>query len=82
MGFYEVLEQCGNNAGISMQQLGVAMGRHKTYVAGAKSRGSVPSVHNAASMLDICGYGLYAIPKSEAPKDALQITIDNQGAEK
>ena len=78
MNFYDTLYSVAREAGISIERIGYKLGRTARYVGAAKSRGSVPSVDNAARMLDVCGYGLYAIPYSDAPVDALQITYEEQ----
>ncbi len=73
MNFYDVLETCGKNSGKSMQAVSVELGNARNHIANAKSRGSVPSVSNAAAMLKICGYNLAAIPCDNMPSDALPI---------
>ena len=78
MQFYDALEICGKTSGTSMQQVSAQLGHAKVYVAGAKSRGSVPSVDNAARMLGVCGYALCAIPHSDVTESMLQITPNSK----
>ena len=82
MSFYDILEACGKKSGVSMQTLSVELGNARNHIANAKSRGSVPSVSNAAKMLETCGFGLYVMPIDKAPKDAIQITYEDKETSK
>ena len=53
--------------------MGVALGHARSYVSAAISRGSVPSVDNAAAMLAACGWSLAAVPSGDVPPSALVI---------
>ncbi len=70
----ETVKQAAKNAGLSMDAIGLNMGLSRQYVSNTIARGSTPKADTLAKMLDVCGYGLYAMPKDKAPKDALQIT--------
>ena len=73
VGFYEVLDEVAARSGIATTRIGPAIGRARSYVSGNRARGSVPSVDNAAAMLDACGWSLAAVPPSAlviAPPDA------------
>ncbi len=74
MDAIDVLKQAASNAGIPITHIGVAMGKRPNYVSATATRNSTPKADTLARMLDVCGYGLYAIPYEDAPKDALQIT--------
>ncbi len=73
MEFYEALTEAAECAGLSLSSVGVKLGHSRTYVSVGMSRGSMPSVTNAASMLEVCGYKLCAIPEDSVPADALVI---------
>lgn len=73
MGFYDVLSSAAAAAGVSESAIGRNLGCASNYVARSKSRGSVPSVDNAAAMLGACGYVLAAVPRDSVPPDALVI---------
>ncbi len=70
----DVLKQAAKDKGIPLGHIGVSMGKARTYVNTTISKGTTPQADTLARMLDACGYGLYAMPKDKAPKDALQIT--------
>lgn len=70
----DTVKQAANSKGIPLDAIGVFMGVSRQYVSNTISRGSTPKADTLARMLDVCGYGLYAIPYDKAPKDALQIT--------
>lgn len=73
MGFYDVLKEASDVSGVGLTRIGPALGRDRSYVSGAMSRGSVPSVDNAAAMLAACGYALVALPAADVPPDALVV---------
>lgn len=77
MDTVEVLKQAANNAGVPITHIGVSMGKRPNYVSAIATRKSTPQCDTMARMLDVCGYGLYAIPYEDAPKDALQITAND-----
>lgn len=69
MNYYDALRTAAKNAGVPLTQIGTRLGKASTYVNGAISRGSVPTVDNASAMLAVCGYSLVAIPDSETLPD-------------
>lgn len=73
MDWYEVIYKAAHDSGTPVTAIGPAIGKGSAYVAGGKSRGSVPLVTNAAAMLSACGYALVAVPDSDVPHDALVI---------
>jgi hypothetical protein len=73
MEWYEVLYKAAHDSGTPVTAIGPAIGKGPAYVAGGKSRGSVPLVTNAAAMLSACGYALVAVPDSDVPTGALVI---------
>lgn len=73
VGFYDVLQDAAAASGVSLSSVGVALGHSRSYVLGAMSRGSVPSVDNAAAMLAACGWSLAAVPSGDVPPSALVI---------
>lgn len=79
MQFYDVLKECGKNSGVSMRGVGLELGHSSGYVANMRNSGT-PTVDTAHKLLGVCGYGLYALPIADAPKDALRITPNDQDA--
>lgn len=75
MQYYDALKRAGDNAGVSMADVGRAIGKAASYVSGARARGSVPSVANAAAMLGVCGYALAAVPIDQLPDSALVLDV-------
>lgn len=73
VGFYDVLQEAAEASGVSLNAVGVAIGRSASYVSSSRARGSVPSVDNAAAMLAACGWSLAAIPSDDVPPSALVI---------
>ena len=78
MDAMQVVKQAAKNAGIPITHIGVAMGKRPNYVSVAVNKGTKPNAELMARMLDVCGYGLFAIPYGDEPKDALRITADNE----
>ena len=74
MNTLDVVKMCADNAGIPQYMVGIRMGKTKNYISQTMSRGSTPKTDTLARMLDVCGYGLYAIPISEAPNGSIRIT--------
>ena len=70
----DAVKQAANDKGIALRQIGLALGKSAQYVTATVTQGSTPKADTLARMLDVCGYGLYAIPYADAPKDAIQIT--------
>lgn len=76
----DAVKQAASNKGIALRQIGLTLGKSAQYVTSTITQGSTPKADTLARMLDVCGYGLYAIPYDNAPSDALQITSeDNEG---
>ncbi len=82
MRYFEVLEKISVHSGLSYRALSVAMGKVPNYIAVMRNKGRCPSVDNAAKMLEVCGYGLFAMPLDKAPKDAIQITYEDKETSK
>ena len=72
----DALKEAAKKACVPSTHIGRNMGYTDNYVAKIANRGSVPRCDTMARMLDVCGFGLYAIPYEQAPKDALQITAE------
>ena len=68
------IKQICKERGISARKIGREMGMGDNYVARIVNRGSTPQCDTMARMLDVCGYGLFAIPYEDVPESALQIT--------
>ena len=72
----DALKIAASNKGISLGNIGIAMGKSRQYVTNNATRKSTPKADTLAKMLDVCGYGLYAIPYGDEPDTAIQITDD------
>lgn len=70
----DALKHAAITSGIPLTKIGVKLGKTPQYVNATITRRSTPQADKLAAMLDVCGYGLFAIPYDDAPKDALQIT--------
>ena len=73
MNFYEVVYKLAEEKGITIQKLGLKLGKGSRYIGGAKSRGSLPKTSNAAMILDALDYSLCVVPENEVPEDAIVI---------
>lgn len=74
----DAVKQAAKNKGIALDAIGQSMGMSRQYVSNTITRGSTPKADTLARMLNVCGYGLYAMPYDKAPKNALQITGEEQ----
>ena len=71
--FYDAIYEIARKQNISIEKLGLKLGRGARYIGGAKSRGSLPKVDNAAMIADACGYTLCLVPSGNVPEDAIVI---------
>ena len=74
MKFYDIVYALAQKNSTSIENLSLKLGRGPNYICGAKSRGSLPKVDNAAMIVDACGYTLCVVPSDNVPEDA--ITVD------
>ena len=65
MNFYDALYKIAKNTGVSINAIGLSLGKSDRYIPAAKWRKSVPLVTNAAKILKICGYTLCAVKDDE-----------------
>ena len=72
------VKQAALSSGLTLSNVSVNMGRTRQYVNAVITQGSTPRADTLARMLDVCGYGLYAIPYADAPAGALQVTYEGQ----
>lgn len=73
MKFYDIVYKLAGEQGLSIENLSLKIGKTSRYVAGQKSRGSLPKISNAVMILDALGYELCAIPNESVPEDAIVI---------
>ena len=78
----DALKQAAENSGKSLYAISLGIGKSRQYVNSVITRGSTPQCDTMARMLETCGYGLYCMPIGKAPKDALQITYEEQPTDK
>lgn len=76
MDALSVLKTVANETNTPITHIGIAMGHKRTYANTVISKGAIPRCDTMARMLNVCGYGLYAMPMDTAPQDAIQITND------
>ena len=76
MSAMNTLRDIAKRENVPLSHISETLGYRPNYVSVAINKGNTPSVELYARMLDVCGYGLYAIPKDKAPKDAVQITAE------
>lgn len=79
MKFYDIVYEIARNDGLSIERLSLKLGRGPNYVGGAKNRGSLPKVDNAAMIVDACGYALCVVPKDEVPDGAYIVDWKKDG---
>lgn len=73
----EAVKHAANVSHVPITQIGIAMGKRPNYVSVAANKNQRLRSDVLARMLDVCGYGLFAIPYGHEPNDAIQITADN-----
>lgn len=73
MNFYDVLYKVAKSVGISVNNIGIAIGKAYNYVSNGKHRGSTPIVTSAAKMLNVCGYALCAVKREEMTDSMFEI---------
>lgn len=73
MQFYDALYKIARSVGMSVNDIGVALGKTYTYVPSAKHRKSVPTVSNASKMLGTCGYALCAVKREDVTRSMYRI---------
>lgn len=81
MDAMNALKEAANNAGVPLSHIGRKMGLADNYVNKTIGRGSTPKADTLARMLETCGYALCAIPANKIPKNALQITYEEQATD-
>lgn len=70
----DVVKLVSKRTNTPLMRISERMGKTPSYVSAAVSKGVDMHVSTFAEMLDACGYGLYAMPKDDAPEDAVQVT--------
>lgn len=75
----DAVKEAAENKGIALRQIGLTLGKSAQYVTAIVTQGSTPKADTLARLLDVCGYGLYAIPYGSEPDNAIQITDMGQG---
>ena len=78
MNFWKTLYVIADKVGIPTTQIGPKLGFSREYVANNKSKRINPSLTVAARILDVCGYALCALPKTDIPENAYLLGIDDQ----
>ena len=73
MSFYDIIHKLSREQGLSLEKLSIKLGKGARYIGGAKSRGSLPRVDNAAKMADALGYTLCVVPSNNVPDDAIKV---------
>ena len=73
MKFFELVYKLAREQGLSIEKLSLKVGKSPRYVGRTKSRGSSPTVANAAMILDALGYSLCLVPDENVPENAIVI---------
>ena len=77
MNTIDVIKRVAKATNTPVTHIGVAMGKRPNYVSAIANRGSTPQCDTVVKMLEVCGYGLYAMPIDKAPSDAMRITAND-----
>jgi hypothetical protein len=78
MNFYDAVREISTLSGVSETEAFEKMGKHRSYISRARSRGSVPQVDNASDIVEAFGWKLVAVPSDEVPEVAVQITSGHE----
>lgn len=73
MNYYDVVYKLAREQGISIENLCLKLGKAPRYIAGSKSRGSLPKINNANMILNELGYTICIMPNEDIPEDAIII---------
>ena len=73
MDAISAVKEAARRAGIPTTKIGPALGKDRSCVATAASRGVSPQADNLAAMLGVCGYVLCAIPCGDVPTSAIKV---------
>lgn len=71
MNSYEVIKEAASARGLTLADVGRAMGKRDSYIANMRNRDI--GVGNYAAIMDACGYALVAVPAADVPAGALAI---------
>lgn len=69
----QALKEAATRSETPLTRIGPTFGKAPAYVSSICTRGSTPRTDTLAKMLDVCGFALCAIPKSEVPSSAIVI---------
>jgi hypothetical protein len=70
----DVVKLVSNRTDTPLMRISERMGKTPSYASAAVSKGGDMHVSTFVKMLDACGYGLYAMPKDDAPEGVIQLT--------
>lgn len=73
MNYYDALERAARASGVSFNEIGLKLGHASNYIHNAKSRGSSPTVDNAARAVEACGYVLALVPAGKVTGDTIVV---------
>ena len=71
MNSYEVIKEAASARGLTLADVGRAMGKRDNYIVNMRNRDI--GVGNYAAIMDACGYALVAVPADDVPVGALAI---------
>ena len=73
MNFYDAIHEIAQGEGLSLEKASLKTGHSGTYISNARSRGSLPTVGNAAMIAAVLGYKLCLVAEGSVPEDAYVI---------
>ena len=73
MDFYSAIHDIARDKNMSLEKVSLATGHTSGYINSARSRGSVPSITNAAMLAEVVGYKVCLVNADEIPDDAYVI---------
>lgn len=74
MRAYDALMFAAEESGTPITRVCTSLGLSPNYVSVGKGRGSTPQADTLARLLGACGYDLCAVPRGQAPDNALIIS--------
>lgn len=69
----DALKIAAERTGTTLYRISVDIGKSRQYANSVITRGSNPQCDTMSKMLNVCGYGLFAMPLDKVPKEALRI---------
>ena len=76
MDAMRIVREASVASGENLSTISKALGKKRGYINAIMTRGSYPRVDTYVRILDACGFGVYVMPREDAPDGAMQVTLN------